>query len=383
MLPYRYVVMDARQTGITVPARCAACDAPPTTIRIATSFAAPLATGPSGFRVPYCRSCAVDVERADRRRWLAVATAIASSAAVGLVVAFRSRFSEVAAVLLALALGPLVAYVVARIVSGYPGGAAPSAVHVLSLQGFTWTLFVRRPGWAAELGERNGGIVRELPGVGRPLLGRLTALAALPAVAAGLTSHLVSHHRVIVDNAMTEPVDVWVDGRRVLTAAAEKDASGSVAIELPDGHHVLGESAAGATEPRSRAPLSLRFANALYAPGPPVCYWRSVLQYGSRQVPDAIADREGPMPRSATFSLAGVDDVLRASPATVTVQRSSATYRQRIDRDDACTALVRAGCEDVLDEADRCRRAARTERDGEVCVEAAITRCKAEKAGAR
>lgn len=381
MLPYRYVVVDARITGITVPPRCAACDGPPTTVRIATSFGAPLATGPSTFRVPYCQSCAVEAQRTERGRWLAVASAVASSVAVGLAMAFRSRLSAPTAVSLALVLGPLVAFLVARVVSRHRQLATPSAVHVLSLQGFTWTLFVRRAAWAAELAERNGGIVRELPAIGRPLLSRLTALAALPALGAGLTAYFISHHRVIVDNAMAEPVDVWVDGRRLVTAAVDQDAKGSVSVELPDGDHVLGESPLGASEPRSQAPVSLRFFDALYAPGPPVCYWRSVLQYGSREVPQAIAAREGPMPRNATFSLAGVDDVLKASPATVNERSSS--YRLRIDRDDACTALVRAGCAGVLEVTDRCRLAARSERDGEICVEAAAARCEAERAGTR
>lgn len=374
MLPWRYVIVDARR-GILVPPRCARCDGPPTTGVLADHVLAPVRKAPRMLTIPHCAPCARLVLGASRRRFALSVTVIGASAALAGSLAWRTVRELSISLALALVAALCVAAAGQAVLARKAPGDGDAVVSVQRVAHWTWTLIVRRPRWAEELAALNDALCREMPAATPRVMALVAGLASVTAVAAAAGVWRLTHHELYVDNATAAPIAVWVDGRARAVIAPGASSVEPPSVWVAHGRHVIGESSASASSPRVETTFDVD-TNALFSPGGETSYWRSTVVYG--RADDGGAGE--PVPLAPVLSLRGVEDVLAPSPHAVSTEHGKSVVRGRIDRDAVRGAFVRAGCSTAsVQLLDGCRTRARSDSDLDACFEAAKKQCAVEE----
>jgi hypothetical protein len=186
-----------------------------------------------------------------------------------------------------------------------------------------------------------------LPGV---VVARRDRVAASAIVIAALVlapvlvvpTYLIAHPMVHIDNATNAPVDIWIDGVRVLTVGPSLDGE-PPHIRVPFGTHRLAWSPPNGSPAAHETDVELRPLDAhLYTPGPG-CYWLAVTAYGGAST---HGTEHGPMPLRDFHRLDRVDVWFGDTPARVRTPRlASGTIRVAIQRWKQCNELTVLGCD--------------------------------------
>ena len=157
-------------------------------------------------------------------------------------------------------------------------------------------------------------------------------------------TYYVVHPTLHIDNAMSEAIDVWVDGHRTATISPNFDAREPPRLRLAAGKHRLAWSAVG-------APVGLHAIDVdvaplddhLYSPSAAGCYWLSVTAYGGAST---HGTEHGPLPVAEFHRFGRVDVWFGDTPGLVRAPRiRSGTLRVAIQRWHACMELAAIGCD--------------------------------------
>jgi hypothetical protein len=166
-----------------------------------------------------------------------------------------------------------------------------------------------------EMGDLNGYAPDELqPATGvqkmalpRPTLARSMLLTTLGLpLAVCPVSYWLTHPRVWILNLTTEPLDIEVDGRRVVSAlpvSSGESAGAGVRLRLPAGEREWRALAKGATVDSRRAGVAVG-AEHLYAPGASdYCFWIETTTYGrvAQKAPGTVPTTRRSLPGSGYF----------------------------------------------------------------------------------
>lgn len=166
------------------------------------------------------------------------------------------------------------------------------------------------------------------------ILGPLIALPIFYAV----------HPPLRIDNAGTQPIDVWIDGERALTVSPNGDGQQPPWVRIAMGKHRLAWSTV-------TAPIGLHeievdvapFAEHLYSPSGEGCYWLSVTAYGGASTHGI---EHGPMPVAEFHRFDTVDVWFGDTPKTVRAPLiRKGTVRVAVQRWSACMELAAIGCD--------------------------------------
>lgn len=152
------------------------------------------------------------------------------------------------------------------------------------------------------------------------------------------------HPTMRIDNAGGEPIDVWVDGVRVITVAANVEGHPPPFVRLSVGKHRLAYSAVGAPVGLHEIEVEASpLGDHLYSPGGSGCYWLSVTAYGGASTHGID---HGPLALAEFHHLSGVDVWFGDNPAKVSapwIRRG--TVRVAVQRWQACMELAAIGCD--------------------------------------
>jgi hypothetical protein len=220
-------------------------------------------------------------------------------------------------------------------------------------------------------------VVRRAPG-GVPAT--IAAIAATPVVVAGTWT--ATHPLVHVDNALGQPIDVWIDGRRRATIAPTAADREPAWLRVSTGRHRIGWSTEGGPAALHEIEIELGArGESLYVPGAAACHWLAATAYGEASTHGLP---HGPLPIAEFHRFERVDvwfgDTPRRVPAASILP---GTVRFALQRYEACMRLVDLGCapERRVDLVE-CARAAPGQRDDESgapidCYEEARRGCEA------
>lgn len=187
-----------------------------------------------------------------------------------------------------------------------------------------------------------------LPGV---LVAKRDRVAAIAIAAAALIlapvlvvpTYLVAHPTLHIDNPTDAPIDVWIDGKRVITVGPAMDSE-PPHVRVPFGKHRIAWSPQGAAAGTHETDVELGpFDVHLYAPAAAGCYWLSVTAYGGASTHGVD---HGPMPLREFHRLDRVDVWFGDNPARVRAPRlARGTVRVAIQRWKQCNELTALGCD--------------------------------------
>lgn len=167
------------------------------------------------------------------------------------------------------------------------------------------------------------------------LIGLLIAGAASTYVA------IACQPSVRVDNAMKEPVQIWVDGKSSIVAQPMKDVGPRPEINLGFGTHKLGWSPVGAKAPSEEsAPTRIKWSGKhLYSPNRATCYMLDVSTYGSANDKGIVS---GPVELTDLYTFDRVDNWFKRNERSVSTKSSGAT-RVALLPMESCGKLIEIG----------------------------------------
>ncbi len=183
----------------------------------------------------------------------------------------------------------------------------------------------------------------------------------------------LTHPQVHVDNASSEPVQIWLDGKKAL----QINANSHRALRVHVGDHKFGWSPKGASKPQHsvKGPVSMLKGH-LYNPGKTASYWLVVDTYGNSS---GAGKSWGPQPIKEYYQFDSVDTWFGDNPEMVKVKRGqkgkvkTAVQRAKIGMKFAkCSLEVR---QDLV----QCQRTAvhaDDERAFAACSEQAVKSCR-------
>ena len=357
---------------VTMPQRCASCGVPPQTTRTTRLQKKQGSwTTTRSFQIPYCNPCA------DRAKATATKGVLFGLSALGIVV-LLSALSFVApglpaAVLIGLPLVAALGFAIAAMTAlapkspPLPAVATGDAVRLVKFSGAQLTLHCAHPQWADELARANGS--QPIPKTRSSKFGSgalWTSLLVGPFAAGG--AWFLSHPQVHVDNAGSDTVQVWLDGKPSLVVPPNANGAEPPAIWVGHGKHTYGRSKVGASAPEATIDADTTMMDAhLYNPSKTACYWLVADSYGGASV---MGMQRGPQPLQEFYTFDKVDTWFGDNPQSIEVQQGeSGGTRVALQRAKMCMELAEHGCTD----ADRerfvdCERAAKDEDGLDKCA---------------
>ena len=138
---------------------------------------------------------------------------------------------------------------------------------------------------------------------------------------------------VYVDNPTSNPVTVFVDGKKKKTVAAGKHTS----FRVGSGGRTLGWAAASASKPSSTTKTKIKGGKKyLYNPGMSGCYWLKHDRYGNSagRAPKSM----GPQPLAEVYEFNRVDNWFRENPNSVKTKKKSNVVRVALQRAKICSS---------------------------------------------
>ena len=214
------------------------------------------------------------------------------------------------------------------------------------------------------------------------LIARPKIIHAVGAVAIGLVGGAAggagmwffTHPTLHVDNAGKDAIKIYVDGKSVLSVAANSNNT----VNVHKGSHTLGWSKDGETKPTGTVKADLSPTKAhLYNPNKTACYWLVVDTYGKAS---ASSTAWGPQPLQEFYAFDTVDNWFSDNPQSVTIntKREKGKVKVALQRAVACMAF--ANCQtSVRDKFIDCQRkaiAADNEDAFNACDTTAAAECK-------
>ena len=363
-----------QSSSFTTPPRCASCGMPQQTTRITKlSQRRGNWTSTRSFQIPYCNPCA------DRAKTTKTKGVLFAFIAFGLVAVF-SLLGLVApgipgvilvALPIVLGLGFAITAMTALAPKAppLPALATGEAVRLVKFNNNQSTLHCVHPQFAEELARANG--TQPIPKSRSAWFGSgaLWIALLLGPVMAG-TMWFLGHPEVHVDNAGSEPLQVWVDGKPKLVV--ETNVSGGVPPSFSIGHgkHTYGYSAVGASAPEKTIDADTTMMDGhLYNPGKTGCYWLVADSYGSASV---MGMRDGPQPIQEFYTFDKVDTWFGDNPQSIQVSSGeSGGTRVALQRAKMCMELAEHGCTEAeREEFVACERAAKDEDGLDKCAQA-------------
>lgn len=182
----------------------------------------------------------------------------------------------------------------------------------------------------------------------------------------------LTHPSVHVDNASRDPVEIFVDGSKELSLAA--DSHGSIFVHK--GKHEFGWARKGAKKPEGKVDGEVAVMKEhLYNPGKSACYWLQVDVYGAAS---SDGEKAGPLKIAEFYRFDKVNNWFTENPEFVTVKKSEGGKVQvALQRARACMEFATCGLA-VREKLVACQRAAFTKDDEEAfkaCGEQAAQSC--------
>lgn len=225
------------------------------------------------------------------------------------------------AVLLSLAVGATAAIVAGLVLRTLPLGALIAATIVI----------LALPALAVAARDRAAAVATACAAV---VLGPLLALP----------TYYVVHPTLHVDNARSEPIDVWVDGERRLTVPPNPEGREPPRLRLAAGKHRMAWSSVGAPVGMHAIDVDVApFDDHLYSPSAAGCYWLSVTAYGGASTHGI---EHGPLAVAEFHRFARVDVWFGDTPRLVRAPRiRRGAVRVAVQRWHACMELAAIGCD--------------------------------------
>ena len=301
------VVLDSQ--AYRVPQYCASCGTGQQT-SLQTVKSNLVGSRKQAFSIPYCNACAGRVKQWKRRQWrVGWATLGLAFALAALGLAFP-QWPLLA--LLGLPTLLCAAFAVAGMLVAAPGEppkpatARGEAVRLVDFGPHRYVLYCVNADWGHAFARANGVAAHARLRVQRFAVGSLViALVATPL--ASLVVWSVAHPRIVIDNAGTGPLQIWVDGQPVQAVLPGEDNNRLNRVFVTFGTHRLGYSNVGDPAPVATIEASAPLAGGehVYNPGKTACYELKVDRYGSTKTDDAASEPQAPRHgRSSTPSSA-------------------------------------------------------------------------------
>jgi hypothetical protein len=325
---------------------------------------------------PYCTPCSERASSFKTKQILTVVVAVVASLVVGGLVLAIAALPLVVALLLALVLG-IGATIGAVFGMKPPQPAAPATargegVRIVNFKGIErTTLYCTNPQWGEEFARANN-VQAQTKSKGDNFGLAAIIAAVILAPGAGFGAWFLAHPSVYVDNPSNDALNVYVDGKKVMTVAANQHDS----ISVGRGKHTFGWSKADATAPTATTDGEVKMADAhLYNPNKTGCYWLKAKAYGDATV---AGIQRGPQPVQEFYRFDKVDNWFAENPQSITVQEDETGGTQvALQRASICMDLARKGCSaDVRQQLVVCQKAAGTSDDAfNTCTKTAAASC--------
>lgn len=330
------VVLDSQ--AYLVPQCCASCGAAQQT-SLQTLKSKGLGTRKQTFSIPYCNACAGRVKEWSRRQWrlgLATLGLALALAALGLALPQWPLLALIGAPTLLCAAFAVVGMIVrAPKAPPKPATARGEAVRLVAFGPHRYVLFCVNADWGRAFARANGVAAEAKQRVQRFAVSSLViALVATPL--ASLVVWTVAHPRIVIDNAGTGPLQIWLDGQPVQTVLPGENQNRLNSVFVTFGTHRLGYSNVGATAPVStiEARVPLAGGEHVYNPGKTACYELRVDRYGSAKTDDVPS---GPQARHEFYTFERVDNWFRDNPSEMSVSFfSRGGYQIALQRAPSC-----------------------------------------------
>lgn len=256
-----------------------------------------------------------------------------------------------------------------------------SAVQLVEESPDELVLFCGNESWGQELARLSDGKLeksRERLPLG--LLFCTAAAAASLAFPAAYFGWIEAHGVVKIDNATTQSLEIWVDGKRAIEVPPNPDGSPPPELWLRVGRHRFSQGSAGAADDTTAIDVDVARTQHLYTPGAKACYWQ-VQSFYSNDINKRREPMESVLPRVAFQELRRVDDWFVESPSQLDVREGETNAsRVAILRNPGCTALARHDCAaDVIDRYIACENRAQSRAALEMCISRALASCGLER----
>jgi hypothetical protein len=226
--------------------------------------------------------------------------------------------------------------------------------------------------WGDEFARANNAIAKnESKGDGF-LIGPIVTgciVAPIAAIAAAVGAHPTVH----VDNATTDALDIFVDGKRHSSVGPNAHAS----FDLGYGKHSFGYAKSGAAAATATVDGDVKMADAhLYNPGKSACYWLVADSYGTASA-DGV--QQGPQPIQEFYRFDKVDTWFGDNPQSISVGKGeSGGTRVALQRSKSCMQFIEHGCSlESRNALVTCQRAAKSDADFDKCFDNAKAQCQA------
>ncbi len=336
-----------QSSSFRIPLKCASCGGPQQTTRTAKKTVKQGNwTTTRSFQIPYCGPCAARAQATWMKGLMFAGITVVLAAAfsaigfaapglpapllIGLPVVLSLGFAIVAMT----ALGPKA--------PPAPAMAKGEAVKLVKFSGSMSTLYCVNPHWGAEFAQMNG--VQPLPKSRSMFFGAGTltfALVAAPLFAGG--AWFFAHPRVHIDNAGTQALQIWLDGKKSIVVPVNTNGAVPPAIFVPKGKHKFGWSKEGEAAPEATVDANVTMNDAhLYNPEETGCYWLVADSYGAASV---MGVQQGPQPVQEFYSFDKVDTWFADNPQSISVQSGQGGgTRVALQRAKACMYLAEHGC---------------------------------------
>lgn len=384
-------IVIEKRPSIVVPQICAGCSAPPT---VPTSLGV---RGGLSLTVGLCAACSASFRRAERRWQTVLAFSLVTAGAVAFGLFFAPPIGVAptwlapplaglaVAVALLAKLRPKVVEAAPRL--GVPfrsPSAEPQAsqrpglpVQMTKVRGSQALVYCASSHFAAELAAQNGFQARAMTRA--PQLPNTTAILACTAVLGTTAAGVLwayQYPQIAIDNATGAPIVVYWDGEARWEIPPIPDDAPPRLVHVPRGLHSIGYSGGGQEAPETK-PVDIGPSGSerfIYNPGRRSCYRRYGVVYAAQA--DASADSVPGFELlvGETVYIAKTDFFFKEPDKSIKTKQRSET-RMVIEKDEACTVLVRAGCS--VDQLVQCVRGGSWTTPIESCFTAAFEQCEA------
>ncbi len=370
----RVVTLNA--SSYNTPPYCCSCGAPKQTeIETSRSQKRGNVTTTLKMSFPYCGPCAERARAYKAKLIIAVAVAVAIAILVTLLV-------------LAIPALPLAVGIVLGLLAGVGGsvGAAiglrppipllpatsrGEAARILGFDGIERTkVHVTHGHWGDELARANNAISQPSSKGDNFLIAPILAGAILAPIGA-IGASVAAHPTVHVDNASTDAVDVFIDGKKALSVGPDANKS----FDLGYGKHTFGWAKAGGVAASATVDAEVKIGEAhLYNPGKNACYWLVADLYGSASVAGIT---QGAQPIQDFYRFSKVDTWFGDNPQSISLGKGqSGGTRVALQRSKSCMQLVVKGCSvEGRTALVNCQRAAKVDADFDKCIEVGEAAC--------